>query len=364
MFFIKDKECTGCMACLNICPKKAIEIQKADDGFNFPKIDEDKCIKCNLCEKVCPVINRLEGNNKEIEVYAASNNDDSIRKESSSGGVFTLFATEILKENGVVFGAMFDEDLKLEHRAITNIEDLSCLRGSKYLQSKIKETYKEAKRYLNENRKVLFTGTPCQIGGLLSFLGKEYENLYTQDFVCHGVPSPKMWEKHKEYMEKNQNEKLKSVFFRDKSKEGWSKYNVRYNFEKTVKYVNNQTDSYMRMFLKDLNLRQSCYSCKFKEEKRNSDITVADYWGINEIDKEINDEKGLSAVLINSKKGKDLFEKISAKIKFKEMQIEGIKKYNPSIMKSVQYNEKREIFFEDLENKSMEELIKKYVEEC
>lgn len=195
-----DKKCSGCMACVNICPKDAIKIKRID-GFEYPYIDDKICIKCGKCNISCPIINNHEEKKYSQKVYAAKNKNTEIRMNSSSGGVFTLIAEWILDNNGVVFGAKFNEKMQVVHDYAETKEGLAVLRGSKYVQSQIGISYKKVKEFLESGKKVLFTGTPCQVEGLLSFLGKKYDNLYTQDIICHGVPSPLVWKKYIEYKE-------------------------------------------------------------------------------------------------------------------------------------------------------------------
>lgn len=356
-----DKEkCTGCMACKNACPRNAIEIHENDEGFLYPKINKDYCVNCNICKKVCPVENKLEENENEIEVYACKNKDDEIRLKSSSGGVFSLIANYILEQKGIVFGATFNEKFEVIHDWIENQNELDKFRCSKYLQSKIGNSYTKVKEFLKEGRKVLFTGTPCQIEGLLGYLGKDYENLYTQDIICHGVPSPKVWKKYLEYKEKINNETIKKINFRRKDISGWNNYKVNFKYETFEENEDVNDNFYMNIFLKNIVLRNTCYDCNFKKEKRLSDITVADFWGIEKVNDEIYDEKGISAVLINSEKGKILFENIKNDLIISKESIEDIKKYNPSFIKSSYYNEKRDAFFEDLNSKDFEEILRKY----
>lgn len=358
---VKENKCTGCMACSNICPINVIKIKENEKGFLIPKVLEEFCVKCGKCKKVCPVINNTKENINDIKVYACYNKDEKIRMQSSSGGIFTLIAEEIIKDGGVVCGAQFNDEFEVVHSIVKTTEELKKFRGSKYVQSQISYILKDVEEYLKNGVKVLFTGTPCQIEGLISYLGKEYENLYTQDIICHGVPSPKVWKKYLKYKEEKNQSKIKNINFRRKDIEGWSNYNVNFKYNDLEENENVKNEKYMQLFLKDLTLRDSCYSCNFKKEKRISDITVADYWGIKHIDPEINDEKGLSAVLINSLKGEELFEKIKDNIFYKLQSIEGITKYNPSFIKSSKYNLKRDEFFKDLDNTSIEELYEKYI---
>ena len=352
---IDDKECVGCQACKNICPRNAINMIQKEDGFCVPEIDENKCINCKLCEKVCPVLNVKKEEDGLPESYACINNNEEIRMESSSGGIFTLIAEEILNEDGIVFGVSFNENLELNHVEVRNKENLKFLRGSKYLQSNIGNTFKLAEDYLKQNRKVLFTGTPCQIEGLKCFLRKDYNNLYTQDVICHGVPSRKVFEK---YINEN---KAKKIYFRNKENKGWNNYQVLIKTKNSQKYINHEKDLFMRIFLSDIALRKSCYNCKFKKKHRVSDITLADFWGINKVLPEMNDEKGTSLVFLHSKKGREIFEKIKDKILFKKVDFYDGIKYNGSMIESCKYNENRENFLKDLDKLTLTELSEKYL---
>ena len=219
MIDIKDKsKCCGCSACVNICPNNAISMDIDDDGFKYPIVDVGKCINCGLCEKACPYNNEYIKKNiydKSI-AYGGWNNDDEIRKKSTSGGIFSAISKYILNNNGVVCGAIYNEKFEVVHEIIDNIDDLEKIYGSKYVQSDLKDNFRRIKKYLNDGRLVLFSGTPCQVSGLNSFLVKEYENLYTCDIVCHGVPSPKVFEKYKRELEEANNSEILNINFRDK----------------------------------------------------------------------------------------------------------------------------------------------------
>ncbi len=359
MKVLEDKsKCCGCHACYNICPKDAITMHQDERGFKYPIIDKEKCIECGLCRKVCPVLNSEKNENKPT-AYAAYNKDENVRKESSSGGIFTLLAEEILDRNGIVFGASFDEQFNVYHTHIENKNELAKFRGSKYVQSSIGDTYKKAKEFLENDRHVLFTGTPCQIEGLKSFLRKEYDRLYTQDIICHGVPSPKVWVKYKEYRKKIDREIPQEISFRNKDN-GWKEYNVNFVYKDSEYKNNHNKDLYIKAFLQDIALRDSCYSCSFKKKNRVSDITLADFWGIENIIPEMDDNKGTSLVIVNSNKGRELFEKIKDKITYKEVNFEEAIRYNPSMTKSVEINKNRDKFFDNLDSIEFDKLVKKY----
>lgn len=356
MIEIKDKsKCSGCHSCMNICPKNCIEMKVDEEGFWYPVVDKEKCIECGLCEKRCPILNDMNIENTP-HAYACYNKDEEIRKESSSGGIFTLLASNIIDNGGIVYGAAFNQNFEVEHIEVTNKQDLSKLRGSKYVQSKLGNTYSKIKEHLNQNKLVYFSGTPCQIDGLLCFLNKKYDNLICQDIVCHGVPSPKIW---KHYLKKFDLEKNAKISFRDKST-GWDSYSFSIKQDNnSFKELSSQNE-YMKVFLKDLCLRPSCYDCHSKSLHRNSDITLADFWGIKDVCPEMYDNKGTSLVFINSDKGKELFDKISNDIKYQEVDINEASKHNPSSFKSVNIPEKREEYMANIFNNQFDKYSKKY----
>lgn len=355
MIEIKDKsKCSGCHSCMNICPKNCIKMKVDEEGFWYPQVDKEKCIECGICKKRCPILNDMSIENKP-KAYACYNLDEEIRKESSSGGIFTLLASYIIDNGGIVYGAAFNQNFEVEHIRVTDKQDLSKLRGSKYVQSKLGSTYSKIKVYLEQGKLVYFSGTPCQIDGLLCFLNKKYNNLICQDIVCHGVPSPKVW---KHYLKQFNLEKNAKIMFRDKST-GWDSYSF------TIKQKNKFTqlssnNEYMKVFLKDLCLRPSCYDCHSKSLHRNSDITLADFWGIKEVCPEMYDNKGTSLVFINSKKGQEIFNEIISDIKYQEVDINKASKYNPSSFKSVKMPDKRGKYFEGVFNSNFNKFSKKY----
>lgn len=362
MLNIKDKkECTGCSACYSICPTKAISMIEDEEGFVYPNIDESKCIKCGICEKTCPCINEKENNNFSKPMVLAAWSLDNINKsESSSGGCFYELAKYIIDEGGVVIGAGFDEELNVVHKSVDKVEDLIKLKGSKYVQSRIKESFKQAKEYLESGRPVLFVGTPCQVAGVYAFLkNKEYPNLYTADLICHGVPSTKVYRKYLNELSLKYQSKPISLTFRDKSS-GWKRYSVKVDF-KDERYIKSASeDIFMRTFLSNLCLRPSCYDCKFSKLPRVADITLGDFWGIGNINSKLDDDTGTSELVINSEKGKKILKKIKDNIYVEEIDLESGIKYNPCLVGSVKMPDKRKEFFLDLDSNSLEELEKKY----
>lgn len=355
-----NRDCMGCHGCMNICPKKCISMESDKEGFFYPEVDYDLCINCNQCINACPIINKTIVDIGPL-VYACINKNEEVRLDSSSGGVFTLVAEYVIDKGGIVFGASFNDKFELEHNYVKTKEELSKLRGSKYLQSKIGNSYNQAKYFLDSGIQVLFTGTPCQIAGLKSFLGKKnYNNLMTIDIICHGVPSPEVWRKYVEFREIEADSQTQGISFRQKN-EGWKRYSVSFLFKNNTEYRRTLSeDLYMRAFLKDVCLRPSCYDCEFKTLNRQSDITLADFWGIENVLPEMDDDKGTSLIFINSKTGREIFYSISNEMKFKEVDINEAIKYNPSAIKSVLENPNRDKFFSDLWKLEFDKLVKKY----
>lgn len=357
---IKDKKnCTGCYACFNICPVNCISMESDEEGFEYPRIETNKCIKCGKCVDICPILNSIDVDNNPV-AYACINEDESIRLESSSGGIFSLIAEKVIKNDGLVFGAEFNKNFEVEHNFVESENGLGKFRGSKYVQSKIGDTYKKAEKFLLSGRLVLFTGTPCQIAGLKSYLGHSYDNLLCLDIICHGVPSPEVWKKYIEYREEKAGSKTQRIAFRRKD-EGWKRFSVSFLFKNDTEYRKTlDKDLYMRAFLKNVCLRPSCYDCKFKTIHRQSDITLADFWGIGNLFPEMDDDKGTSLILVNSNAGKILFEQIKEKTLFKKVDVNKAILYNSSAVRSVKYNPNREKFLRDKDIATFGCLVKKY----
>lgn len=359
MIQIKEKkECCGCSACQQICPKHCITMKEDTEGFYYPIVDMKNCVDCHLCEKVCPIKSKKR-NNDNILAYAAFSNEMDIRLQSSSGGIFSVIAEYVLENNGIVFGAALNDNQLVNHIAIDNLDNLNKLRGSKYIQSQINKTYKEAEKYLKDGRSVLFTGTTCQIAGLKTFLRKEYENLITVDVLCHGVPSEKVWKKYLQFQEETNKSGLQDVYFRNKDN-GWKKFEVLINFKNGEKYQKaNMEDSFMRLFLANICLRPSCHDCHFKSLDRPSDFTIGDSWGIENYMPEMDDDKGTSVVLLHTEKGKKIFEKLQSQMTFKKAEVDKILPPTADSRKSVAPHPKREQLFEMLnQDAEIEQLVK------
>ena len=366
MINITDKEkCNACTACTSICVRGCITMHEDNEGFLYPKVDQSLCNNCGLCEIVCPIIHqRPSVPISNLDIYACYNKNDEIRRLSSSGGIFTLLSEKVLVEGGVVFGSCFDHNFSVKHDFTENNHELEIFRGSKYLQSRIEDNYQKTEKFLKEGRKVLFSGTPCQIAGLKNYLRKDYKNLITVDFACHGVPSPKVF---RIYLEqsflKNKNEKIKDIKFRDKS-EGWKKFNFAITMQDKNKYCRTikerlDTNVYMKGFLNNLYLRPSCYVCQVKSFSSGSDITIADFWGIEKIHPEMDDDKGTSLAIINTEEGREFFNIIKESLCLIPSSLNKAVQYNPCLVKPVVYNTKRDVFFKNFETQNINLLINK-----
>lgn len=352
---LKDKkQCCGCNACAQICPTKSIVLQEDAEGFAYPQIDSTKCVECQLCEKVCPIIvpqvSRSIGAT-ENKAYAIRALNTELRLKSSSGGIFTLLAEKVIDDGGVVFGAAFDQDLLVHHTAVETIEELEKLRGSKYLQSKIKDTFSQAKSYLENDRTVLFSGTACQIAGLKNYLRKDYSNLYTIDILCHGVPSPLVWKKYIEWKEKQYQSNVTQVAFRNKN-QGWKRFSVLLEFSDNSAYEKVFTqDLFMSLFLDNICLRPSCHDCRYKSMDRPSDITLGDCWGIEKTHPEIDDDKGTSIAVVHTERGEYLFSRIEDLTDSYQASLDFLLPPNADSRKSVGMHKNRGLLFKMIAHK-------------
>lgn len=354
--------CCGCGACVKACAKKAIEMQENRYGFKYPKINLDECVDCGACRKVCPVNNKNERKEK-IDVYAARGKDLSEVANSASGGIFSLLAKECLNRQGIVFGVVMDSDFVVKHVATSDIEGIQQFKGSKYVQSELGETYQEIRALLNQNKNVLFSGTPCQVNGLKNFLGKEYPTLITVDFICHGVPSPLVFREYIKWKQDEFSEPIKTMKFRDK-RQGWSNYCVTISDGKEEKSEIFYKNFYMYGFLHNIYLRESCHNCMYKGSFSKSDITLADYWGAK--GKLVDEffENGLSLVFTNSAKGKEYFEVIKTEIDFEEKtKDEVLKIHNKHYEESSQPSKCRGKFWTMFEEKGIEFAMRRYCQD-
>ncbi len=348
MLTTKPSLCTGCSACAQICPKKCITMQADDEGFLRPVVDERACIHCGRCQQACPIVSPQKAPNANTIACAAINTDEDTRMHSTSGGVFTLLCRWVLEQGGVVFGAAYDADFRVVHCRIEDPADLHRLRGAKYAQSTIGNTYAEAKRLLRSGRYVLFSGTPCQIGGLRSYLGREEERLILVDLICHGVPSPKVWQHYVDYRSKQDADGQRPAQINLRSKvTGWPRYSIRFEYPSSAVYAApNGEDPYLKGFIADLYLRPSCYECAFKGVTRASDFTLGDYWGVWGQLPEYHDGKGTSLVFVHTEKAKKIWAELAPRMKYCEVDASAAITGNPSAVTSSPPNEKRAQFFQ------------------
>lgn len=383
--------CCGCGACVQSCPQGCISLHEDREGFLYPAVLIDNCLECGSCEAVCPMLGERSGIKPEA-VFAAKASSDSIRKNSSSGGVFYLLASSVIEKGGIVFGARFNESWEVEHGWADTIDGLRSFMGSKYVQSKIGNTYAEAESFLTKGRRVLFSGTPCQIAGLQSFLKKRYDGLLLVGIVCHGVPSPMVWrdylsficqkysreskrEKRSENDENNRIPSIKSISFRDKT-DGWKQYGFTMTLQKSdnhfgemnrtseskgrsiVIHENHRNNLFMRGFLSNLFLRPSCYQCKFKGGRCGADIILGDFWGVQSILPEVDDDKGVSLVLTNTENAINIIRRLGIQLHEVSYQVAFLK--NPCLENSVRKPTDRDLFFEQY-NKFGVTIIEKYL---
>lgn len=363
MISISSKEdCCGCHACQAACPQAGcIEMLADNEGFLYPHVNKQICTECGACEEVCPMRAHSASPSAPPVAYAAWNCNDAVRAESSSGGVFSLLMNETLSSGGVVFGAAFDSDMSLQHRSAKNEADSIGFRGSKYVQSIIGDCYREVELYVGQGLRVLFSGTPCQVAGLYSYLGKEYENLLTCDLVCHGVPSKKVFDAYIKDLEQRKGAKIVAISFRRKDR-GWKNFSVALSFyDGTDDSRIFMEDPFMLGFLRNIYLRPSCYKCRFSRIPRVADISLADFWGINKCHPEWDDDKGTSLVLIQTEKGWDAVNECREHLMIYEADLKMAISSNPCICGSVEQGGDRTSFFSDLDSLSFEKIIKKYL---
>lgn len=363
MIEIKDKAgCCGCGACDNACPAGSISMVPDREGFLYPNVDKRKCINCNICVGVCPMLEVTE-EKREQSAYLVQIKDEAVRRESTSGGAFTAIARHIVRGGGVVFGAAFDDGFEVIHKYVEKEEELEAFRNSKYVQSKIKDTFLQAWDFLNSGRTVCFSGTPCQIEGLKKFLRREYPNLLTVDVVCRAVPSPLLFQRYLQMQRDRRNVAFEKVIFRNKY------YGYKYS---TMSFIGGSDESlseyhegvdsdvYLRAFFSNICDRPSCYSCKFKKLYRVSDFTIWDCFNVEDYDRKMDDDKGTTKVLAHTKKAEKLLKAISNDINYLKIDVPAAVKDVHELLHSVCANPKREAFFADLNRLTIEELFKKY----
>ena len=363
MIIITDKkECCGCTACEQICPVHCISMNEDNEGFKYAKADAEKCINCGACDKVCPIKNHKKQVTFEKQAYLVQNKDAQILEESTSGGAFTAIAEYVIDKGGIVYGVEMTDDYIVRHIAVDNKEDLAKFRNSKYVQSDLGNSFSEVKEQLKSGRWVCFSGTPCQVEGLIQYLGRPYDNLILVDVVCRAVPSPGVWKKYIA-AEIARRGKAISIRFRDKA--------LGYQYSTMeITAIDGKTERggiesqpWLRMFFSGMIIRPSCSECKFRSPYRKSDFTIWDCFPTYKYDKNWNEDAGTTRILIHTEKGKDLFQKIRNNFMVMELPVDEAISGVKEMALSPKENECKASFFNELEQRGIDAAIQKYFHE-
>lgn len=351
-------KCSNCGACYNVCPEQAIKIE-ADSTFYRPVINQEKCIDCGLCYRVCPVNNEFTYE-KPTYAYAGWHKDVKVLQESSSGGMFYGLAQKIVTDGGIVFGAVYSEDCRDVYFTSSDVVEIAKIQKSKYVESLVGNTFSQVKKELTRGRRVLFCGTPCQVAGLKSFLGKNYDNLLTCDFACGGLPSHKMYQEHLHNLEARHGATVQSVDFRPKT-HGWRRYAIWVKFNNGKSYNRlGKEDVYLRSFLYGkYTVRDYCLECKFSD-KHNSDVTIADFW-LNKQLSNLDNYNGVSLIICNTLKGKEIIEQISSKYVLEELSVEGVTYNHKRTNTSLNDKKNHSSFVQLFEEKGFEQACQVYL---
>lgn len=358
MVDIKDeKDCCGCWACANACPKHCITMVEDNEGFRYPRVNIDECVNCGICENACPVINVKPEIEKSQRAFVAQHKDEKILMESTSGGAFTAIATWVINQGGVVFGAAFDKKYEVCHQYAESIEDIAKFRNSKYVQSLIGDAYAQAKHFLLDRRLVLFSGTACQLEGLVCFLHKPYENLIMSDVVCRAVPSPLVLRK---YLDFRGRENMSSVKFRDKF-HGYKYSSLRITGASNRDYHEGiDTDPYLRSFFCGINIRPSCTDCRFRKRYRISDFTLWDCFDVYKFSKNLDNDKGVTRILAHTEKAQKILKELSDSLIIEEKPADEIVAGVREMKQSALLDPRRERFFKDLNSMALADCFAKY----
>ncbi len=357
---INKDDCSGCGACVCACPTKCLSMKRDSEGFYYPYIGDKNCINCEKCMSVCSVKSKPKTGSYSRRVFVVQHKDDRIRRESTSGGAFTAIAEYIIKNDGIVFGAGMDENFRVRHMPAYDVEQLALFRNSKYSQSDLGDTFFKIKNSLIEGKKVLFSGTPCQVAGLKKFLPDYNENLITVDVVCRGIPSPLVFEKYIDYQKKRFGG-FNKVLFRDKYS-GYTHTTMSLYRDNVCLYHNGlEYDPMLKLFYQGMICRPVCSNCRFKEIERCSDFTLWDCFSASEIDKNFDDNKGTTFVMLHSEKAEILFDKIQNNIRACEGETKKVCSNTTEMLKSISHNPERRRFFQDVCSMLPDELFNKWV---
>lgn len=359
MEIINKTDCSGCTACANACPKDAIVMEPDHEGFLYPKVLADKCVDCGLCQKVCPM-GKPKEEQRQVDACVVRYQDPAIVEHSTSGGVFTALASRILGDGGVVYGTGYDENMRVVCKKATKMEDLAEMRGSKFVQSYLGDSFRRIKAELQQGISVLFVGTPCQVEGLRGYLRKDYENLVCVDFVCRGVPSPGLWANYVQCMEKKYGAKMVGARFKHKTY-GYHATTMKIDFENgKTHYGSGRIDPMMKAFVSELASRPSCGACDFKQLQRKSDLTMFDCYEFTQLTGQRDDNKGYSSILIQSKKGAALFEQIRPRLTVIPVDTDKLVRLNGwMVYKSAPPHPKRDAFYLLAAEYSIDEAMEK-----
>lgn len=362
MIIITDKsKCSGCTACVNVCPRQCISMEADEEGYLYPFVDKSKCIDCGLCDATCPIQKPLDLREYSTRAFAVQHLNSNILESSASGGAFTAIAESVIDRGGVVWGGAYDDSFNVVHKCVSTKDELVLLRSSKYVQSDVSLVFKLVKKQLSDGLLVCFSGTPCLVNGLKSYLRKDYENLILVDLVCHGIPSPKLWKKFIAFNSTHNGAKLTSVEFRNKHY-GYAGSTMALKYDDGTEFYSSRWVQFFKhTFFADLNTRPSCFACHFKTIKRVSDFTLYDCWHVGDYDKSMDDDRGATMILVHSIKALKIFETFKKNVKWCEVDVnDTIQKDGIFAIKCTEPNPKREQFFYDCNNLDIPELIDIY----
>jgi len=355
------KDCCGCTSCVQSCPVHAIHFEKDNEGFEYPVIDRETCIDCGLCERVCPVANPKYENSESPDVYAALLSDVNQLIKSSSGGVFYAIAKWVIDRGGIVFGATIDEHNQVRHISAENEDELQALRGSKYVQSALNETFNQVKESLKQGRLCYFVGTGCQVAGLYAYLRKKYDTLITSDLVCHGVPSQWLFDKHIDYLERKYHGVVSDYRFRNNAIGGGCELFKLATPKGKVRELINPTynlSPYLYSFMYAMTYRYSCYDCKFAKVPRQGDITLADFWGSKEFFPEMDNSKGISLCLVNTEQGRRIWDIVKDKCEYRSSNVEDAAKYNGNLVHTSSPHPNRSFVYKKIKDEGYDVVAK------